>query len=79
LKRESELERARLFLSKLRLIVEYQEFHWLVIQVVEQRCHISDHIKYLLRLETTGNMFPTEVSQKHHPNIKGIMTAVPSC
>jgi len=23
------------------LIVEYQEFYWLVIQVVEERCHIS--------------------------------------
>jgi len=43
LKRESELESDILFLPKRlisALIVEYQEFHWLVIQVVEQRCHI---------------------------------------
>jgi len=50
--KESELKRDGLFLPKLRdnglisaLIVEYQEFQWLVIQVVEERCHISDHIK----------------------------------
>jgi len=31
------------------LIVEYEEFHWLVIQIVEKRCHISGHIKYLFK------------------------------
>jgi len=40
LKRESELER-----DNRLIIIEYQEFHWLIIQVVEERCHILDHIK----------------------------------
>jgi len=31
----------------LALIIEYQEFYWLIIQVVDEPCHISDHIKYL--------------------------------